>query len=121
MSTALASCGAQEASRPALGTRVLLIRDQFPGRGCIRRYTARGARLQPALSIRAEVEGAAPNAPREDLARIASAVLQYAPEVVVSFGGGSTIDAAKAAIVLTVLGGTIDDLLRNRSGHKEIG
>lgn len=61
------------------------------------------------MAISAAVDGVAPNAPREDLERIAAAVRQQAPEVVVSFGGGSTIDAAKAAIVLTVLGGTIDD------------
>jgi alcohol dehydrogenase class IV len=54
------------------------------------------------------VSGAAPNAPREDVARIMAALAELAPDVVVSFGGGSTIDATKAAIVLWNLGGDID-------------
>ncbi len=50
------------------------------------------------------VLGARPNAPREDVYRIESDILHYRPDVIVSFGGGSTIDAVKAAIVLSVLG-----------------
>jgi alcohol dehydrogenase len=45
------------------------------------------------VEIIALVDGAAPNAPREDLLRIAAEVTAARPEVVVSFGGGSTIDA----------------------------
>ncbi len=55
------------------------------------------------------VDGAAPNAPREDVARIAAGLEDLGPEVIVSFGGGSTIDAVKAAEVLRTLGGDIDD------------
>ena len=47
------------------------------------------------------VAGAQPNAPREDLYRIALQVTRSRPDVVLAVGGGSTIDAAKAAIVLT--------------------
>ncbi len=54
-------------------------------------------------------DGSAPNAPREDVARITSAVAAARPDVVLSFGGGSTIDAAKAACVLHTLGGSIDE------------
>jgi alcohol dehydrogenase len=55
------------------------------------------------------IDGAAPNCPREDLARITQRLTELNPDVIVSFGGGSTIDAAKAAEVLRTLGGGIDD------------
>ncbi len=61
---------------------------------------AAGGEVVPA----AVVPGARPNAPREDVYRIETYMLQYAPDVVVSIGGGSTIDAVKAAIVLASLG-----------------
>ena len=60
------------------------------------------------VEVLAIVDGAAPNAPREDLARITSAIARRTPDVAVSFGGGSTIDAVKAAEV-SALGGRIDD------------
>ena len=47
--------------------------------------------------------GARPNAPREDLYRMAEAVRAASAEGVVAIGGGSTIDAAKAAAVLATL------------------
>ena len=51
--------------------------------------------------IEAEViVGAGPNAPREDVYRLALHVARTKPEVIVAVGGGSTIDAAKAANVL---------------------
>jgi len=46
------------------------------------------------------VTGARPNAPREDLYRLALHVARSRPDVIVAVGGGSTIDAAKAADVL---------------------
>jgi alcohol dehydrogenase len=46
------------------------------------------------------IAGAGPNAPREDLYRLALQVARTRPEVVIALGGGSTIDAAKAANVL---------------------
>jgi len=48
--------------------------------------------------------GARPNAPREDVLRIAGKISALNPEVIVSLGGGSTIDATKAAIAWHVLG-----------------
>ena len=53
------------------------------------------------------VEGAKPNAPREDVYRLESYILHYRPDVVVSVGGGSTIDACKAAIMLATYGGKV--------------
>ena len=46
------------------------------------------------------IAGARPNAPREDLYRLALHLARTRPEVIVALGGGSTIDAAKAANVL---------------------
>jgi len=92
----------------AVGTRAALVRDPFPGSAepldVIRRSLAAAG-----VTTCVEVDGARPNAPREDLARITEALRVAGPDVVVSFGGGSTIDAAKAAMMLVTLGGRIDD------------
>jgi len=47
------------------------------------------------------IAGARPNAPREDLYRLALHIARTRPDVVVALGGGSTIDAAKGADVLS--------------------
>lgn len=46
------------------------------------------------------IAGARPNAPREDLYRISLQVARSKSEFIIALGGGSTIDAAKAAAVL---------------------
>jgi len=56
-----------------------------------------------------EIKGARANCPREDLFRIADKLKTVDATVLISFGGGSTIDATKAAEVLRTLGGEIDD------------
>jgi alcohol dehydrogenase class IV len=91
-----------------LGRRSALVRDLFPGSD---EYAATIRRSLEAAGaeVIGVIDGAAPNAPREDLFRIADQLKQLAPDFYVSFGGGSTIDAAKAADVLRVLGGSIDD------------
>ena len=50
------------------------------------------------------VRDAAPNAPREDVYRLETYILHHQPDVIVVIGGGSSIDAAKAANVLASLG-----------------
>ena len=90
------------------GKRVALIRDTFPG------ADAFVDKIQASLSaagveVAAVIQGARPNCPLEDLARITDELGAADPEVIVSFGGGSTIDAAKAAEVLRTLGGTIEE------------
>jgi alcohol dehydrogenase class IV len=50
------------------------------------------------------VKGAKPNSPREDVYRLESYLLHFEPDCVVSVGGGSGIDAVKAAVLLRTLG-----------------
>jgi len=91
-----------------LGTRATLVWDKFPGaEGFV--ATIREALSEAGVELLGELDGAAPNAPREDLARITAGLKELSPDVAISFGGGSTIDATKAGIVLSVLGGDIED------------
>jgi len=90
------------------GKKAFLVRDTFPGSEAFVQ-TLRESLNTAGVKIAGETAGAQPNAPREDLYRIMADLLRCDPDVIVSFGGGSTIDAAKAAEVLHTLGGTIDD------------
>jgi alcohol dehydrogenase len=92
----------------SLGRRAVLIGSDFPGSAGFTR-TLRESLDHAGVTLLAEVAGPAPNAPIEDLNRIAARLNELDPAVVVSFGGGSTIDVAKAAVVLHVLGGEIED------------
>ncbi|MFQ5835123.1 MAG: iron-containing alcohol dehydrogenase [bacterium] len=55
------------------------------------------------IAIKDIIAGARPNAPREDVYRIANQIGKKKPESIIAVGGGSTIDAVKAASVLTTL------------------
>lgn len=57
------------------------------------------------------IPGAAPNSPREDVFRIAQAIGRQQPDVVVAVGGGSGIDATKAAVAYDALGDLHGDLM----------
>lgn len=95
------------ATAARLGRRAAFIGCQFPG--CTSHMDAirRSARAA-GVTLAGEINGAAPNAPREDLARITDELRALDPDVIISFGGGSTIDAVKAAEVLRTLGGDIE-------------
>jgi len=96
------------AATVSLGKRAALVCTRFPGsRGFV--WTIRQALEEAGVVVLGEIEGPRPNAPIEDLARITDELRDLDPDVVVSFGGGSTIDAAKSAIVLRELGGEIED------------
>jgi len=92
----------------ALGTRAALVRTTFPGSDDYVTLLAQ-AIAGAGVTLAGVIKGAAPNAPREDLFRITNELKVLAPDVILSFGGGSTIDAVKSAEVLRTLGGEIDD------------
>ena len=91
-----------------LGNQAALVRDVFPGADYYV-MTIKESLAAAGVELLGEIEGARPNAPREDLARITKELTELDPSVIVSFGGGSTIDASKAAEVLRTLGGNIED------------
>lgn len=99
----------------ALGSRAALVSTEFPGSdGYV--WTIRRALARAGVDLVGSVAGPRPNAPTEDLARITDEMRTLAPDVVVSFGGGSTIDAAKAAITLWLAGRRDRGLLRHGPG-----
>ena len=55
------------------------------------------------------IPGGRPNAPREDVFRIAQVLAERQADVVVTVGGGSGIDAAKAAVAYQTLGEVYPD------------
>ena len=59
------------------------------------------------------IPGARPNSPKEDAYRIAEAIVRFRPDCVVIIGGGSTIDACKAAAVIAASGQEIDVFFGN--------
>ncbi len=91
-----------------VGRRAALVTGHFPGSAPFIQ-TIKDSLAAAGVVVAGQVAGAAPNAPREDVFRIARELASLAPEVVVTFGGGSTLDAVKAAEVLRTLGGEIDD------------
>jgi len=92
----------------SLGKRAIIIRDTFPGSDDFV-GTIRQSLEDTGIVVVREEPGARPNCPLEDLHRITTALKESNADIIVSFGGGSTIDAAKAAEVLRTLGGDIED------------
>lgn len=88
--------------------KAALVRETYKGTEALV-DVVRGSLAQAGVEVVGEVAGAAPNAPREDLRRMTGELSALDKEVVLVMGGGSTIDAAKAAGVLCALGGEIDD------------
>ena len=93
-----------------LGRRAALIHDSFPGNAPFLQ-TIKSSLAAAGVAVVKDIEGAKPNAPREDLYRITDELKTTDADVIVCLGGGSTIDAAKSAEVLRTLGGTIDEYL----------
>jgi alcohol dehydrogenase len=90
----------------SVGKRPVMVRDTFPGSDDFVQ-TIRDSLAAAGVTLMGEIRGAGPNAPREDLFRITDELKALDPGVIISFGGGSTIDATKAAEVLRTLGGEI--------------
>jgi alcohol dehydrogenase len=90
-----------------IAKKIALIYTEYPG---VDAYVARIKKNLTDAGVKdiTVIEGAHANAPKEDLQRIADELKASNAEMVISFGGGSTIDAAKAAEVLRTLGGTVD-------------
>lgn len=103
------------------GKRAIVVYAEYPESE--RYFTTIKESLKSAgVHIVKEIEGPAPNAPLDDLGRISGEISGNDNDVVISFGGGSTIDATKAAVVLCDLGGAIEDyfgtgLVTNRLGE----
>ncbi len=92
----------------SIGEKVLLVRGTFPESDNFVREII-DSLIRSNLVLLDEIKGAGPNAPRGDLYRITEKIISTYPDLVISFGGGSTIDGVKSAIVLSTLGGSIDD------------
>ncbi len=92
----------------SIGNNAALIRGGFSG---IDQYIEEilGSLTKSGVQHITQINGARPNAPREDLARITKELTTANPDMIISFGGGSTIDTAKVADVLRILGGEIED------------
>ena len=91
------------------GTKAILIRNQFPGIDPLLMTLRSSLQLAGVELILESIDVIRPNAPEEDLLRTAKFLKETQHDVVISMGGGSTIDAVKAAIVLDVLGGEMED------------
>jgi len=63
------------------------------------------------ISVLKVIEGARPNTPREDVYRLEAVIKEAKTDFTLAIGGGSTIDATKAALVLATKGGNIEDYL----------
>ncbi len=91
-----------------LGRRAVLVRPSHPGSDAV--VDAVVASLGGSgVAIGGTLRGVRPNAPRVDLLRLTGELQALDLEVIVAIGGGSTLDAVKAAEVLRTLGGGIDD------------
>jgi len=101
------------------GKQAVLVKDTFPGSEAFIR-TIENSLINSEIKLIGEISGAKPNAPRTDLYRITEELIAIDPEVIISFGGGSTTDITKAAEVLRTLGGNVDDYFGTGKVSEEI-
>ncbi|MFC6357089.1 iron-containing alcohol dehydrogenase [Luethyella okanaganae] len=102
--------GARAAIAPIVagfGRRVLVVADPFIA------TTAEFAEVVEAMrAITGNVEvltDVPPELPSESVHRAGAIAASFAPEVIVGYGGGSALDAAKLVAVLVTHGGSLDD------------
>ncbi|MDR1046190.1 MAG: iron-containing alcohol dehydrogenase [Treponema sp.] len=96
--------GSIAASRTNMrGKRALVVSNSLYVRGITDALKAGGIELAGNRVF----PGARPNSPRADLYRIETYILHYRPGMIIAAGGGSTIDACKAANFLAVLGADV--------------
>jgi alcohol dehydrogenase class IV len=91
-----------------LGRRAVLVRPSHAGSDLVVDAVLSSLERH-GVAIGGVVPGVRPNAPRADLLRLTQELRGLVFDVIVAIGGGSTLDAAKAAEVLRSLGGEIDD------------
>jgi alcohol dehydrogenase class IV len=88
-----------------LGKRALLVCNAGYLKDALEKVTGYLTAAGVSLAGGAPVSGAAPNAPQEDVYRLADQIRRCQPDCVIAMGGGSTIDSCKAANILAALGG----------------
>ncbi len=90
------------------GKKAVLVRGTFKNSGDLVE-TIETSLSKSQVELVTQIKGSRPNSPKQDVYRISDEIRQAMPDMVISFGGGSTIDAVKSALVLNALGGQIDD------------
>jgi len=91
------------------GKKAMLIRTDFPAIESMVERLKRSLADSGIGIIKELVDPIRPNAPVEDMLAVSKEISAAKPDMVISFGGGSTIDAVKSSIVLDILGGDIED------------
>ena len=91
----------------AFGTKALVVSNTSREDSAASAAVAALASAGVSLAGGVVAPGAGPNSPRADVYRIESYILHHKPDVIVAVGGGSTIDACKAANFLACLGADV--------------
>jgi alcohol dehydrogenase class IV len=92
-----------------LGSKAMLVRVDFPGMATYLAKIHDSLKAAGVEIVKELVDPVRPNAPVEDMEKVSAEISKTEPDFIISFGGGSTIDAVKSAIVLHFLGGDIED------------
>ncbi len=94
-----------------LGKRALLVGNESAWLAPATALVAQSLNFD-AVDVVARERGSAPNSPIEDVYRIQDAIEAAAPSVIVMIGGGSTIDATKAAAACARIAPRVHDVER---------